>query len=109
MATGNTPFGSAAEGIMGATTKEARRRKIAEAIAFLKRFLGSGPQLAEVVLTAAAEVGIAEGTLYYAKRALQVTSRHQSYHGPWVWALPDAQLSRPETSQRRRQVVLLKA
>ena len=109
MATGNTPFVSEAEGTTGATTKEARRRKIAEAIAFLQRFLGGGPQLAEVVLKTAAEVGIAEGTLYYAKRALRVTSRHQSYHGPWVWALPDAQLSRPQTSQRRRHVILTKA
>ena len=109
MATGNTPFVSEAEGTTGATTKEARRRKIAEAIAFLQRMLENGPQLAEVVLKRAAAVGIAEGTLYYAKRALQVTSRHQSYHGPWVWALPDAQLSKPASSQRRRHVVLMKA
>ena len=109
MATGNTPFVSASEGIMGAATREARRRKIAEAIAFLQRFLGGGPQLAEVVLKAAAEVGITEGTLYYAKRTLGVTSRHQSYHGPWVWALPDEQLPKLAASLRRRNVVLTKA
>ena len=109
MAMGNTPFVSAAEGIIGATVKEERRRKIAEAIAFLQRLLEGGPQLAEVVLKAAAEVGIAEGTLYYAKRALRVTSRHQSYHGPWVWALPDAQLPKPVATLRRRNVVLMKA
>lgn len=63
MAMGNTPFVSAADGTMGATTHEVRRRKIAEATAFLQRFLNGGPQLAEVVLTAAAEMGIADGTL----------------------------------------------
>ena len=109
MATGNTPFVSAAEGRIGATTKEARRLKIAEAMAFLQRFLGGGPQLAEVALKAAAEAGIAEGTLYYAKRALRVTSRHQSYHGPWVWALPDEQPPKPVASQRRLNLILTKA
>lgn len=64
---------------------------------------------AEVVLKAAAEGGIAEGTLYCAKRALRVRSRHQSFYGPCVWALPDAQLPKPAASRRRHHTILTMA
>lgn len=72
---------------------EARRRKIAEAKAFIVQALAGGPQLASVLLRAAAERGIAEGTLYYAKGALRVQSRRHGYGGQWSWAL----LTSPKT------------
>jgi hypothetical protein len=71
--------------------------------------LADGPQLAEVILKASAAKGIAEGTLYYAKRALQAGSTHQSYHGPWVWALPEEYLPRSHSSMRRHNTILSKA
>ena len=60
--------------------------------AFLLHALGGGSQFALTLLATAANQGIAEGTLYYAKRALGVTSTRQSFHGPWVWALPEERL-----------------
>lgn len=107
MVTGNIPFARAAEGTTAASREE-RRRKIAEAKAFIQHILVDGPHLAEVILKAAADAGIAEGTLYYAKRALRVTSRHQSYHGPWVWALPEHHQQPPDSSMRRHNVLLTK-
>lgn len=110
MAMGNTPFVSAANVSSLAPSSEERRRKIAEAKAFIQRVLAGGPQLAEVVLKAAADGGIAEGTLYYAKRALRVTSTRQSYHGPWVWALPgDTHPHKPDRAGRRQRIILTKA
>lgn len=106
---GNTPFVNDAEDSMLAPTSEERRRKIAEAKAFIQRALAYGPQLAEVVLRAAAARDIAEGTLYYAKHVLRVTSSHQSYHGPWVWALPEGQLPVLNPSMRRHHMHLTKA
>ena len=46
------------------------------------------------LLETAAKRGIAEGTLYYAKRALGVTSMRQSFHGPRIWELPEERLSK---------------
>jgi hypothetical protein len=106
---GKPPFVSVAEGSKLAPMSEERRRKIAGAKAFIQHALANGPQLAEVVLNAAAARDIAEGTLYYAKRALGVTSTHQSYHGPWGWALPEEQLPVLNPSMRRHNMLLTKA
>ena len=87
---------------------EERRRKIAEAKAFIQHALAGGPQLAEVVLRAAAARDIAEGTLYYAKRALGVSSTRHGYQSPWMWKLPEERLGK-QSQGHHREVTVSKA
>ena len=82
-ATGNGPFDTASDRSLLSLTSSERRWKIAEAKAFIRHALTGGPQSASTLLEAAAERGIAEGTLYYAKRALGVQSRRHRYGGLW--------------------------
>lgn len=67
-----------------------RLRRLEEAKAFLRRSLNAGPQPAAAVVIAASAAGIAEGTLYHAKKALGVVSTHQGYGmgSQWIWADP---------------------
>ncbi len=88
MATGNAPFGAGAKA-PEQEREETRRRKIAEAKAFLERALAGGMRPASEVLHEATRAGIAERTLYHAKEALGVASTRQGYRGGhWVWTLP---------------------
>ena len=87
---GNGPFAPASDRAFLSLTSAERRRKIAEAKAFIRHDLADGPQYASTLLEAAAERGIAEGTLYYAKRALGVESRRHGYGGQWSWRLRTA-------------------
>jgi hypothetical protein len=111
MAMGNTPFVKPAEDLMLEGASEEQRHKIAEAKAFILKALAGGPQLASQVLQAAADCGIAEGTLYYAKRALGVSSTRQGYQSPWIWRLPGADLRKQFRPLQRhnREVVVPKA
>ena len=84
---GKGPFGTATERSFLSLTSADQRRKIAEAKAFIRHALAGGPQFASTLLQAAAEQGIAEGTLYYAKRALGVQSLRHGYGGQWSWRL----------------------
>lgn len=89
MATGNTPFVAPDKEPIASKAEAKRTRKIAEAKAFLQQRLADGPRPATEVLLAAAARGIAEGTLYTAKRRMRVQSRRQGYEGgQWVWVLP---------------------
>jgi hypothetical protein len=66
---------------------KARWRKIAQAIEFLQQALADGSRPASDILCEAAQVGIAERTLYHAKTELGVISRRQGYHGgQWIWS-----------------------
>jgi hypothetical protein len=105
---GNNPFVSVAEDILLEGESSERRRKIAEAKAFILQALAGGPQLARQVLQAATDYGIAEGTLYYAKRALGVSSTRRGYQSPWVWMLPEAGLRKqPHPLQRHKSKMLV--
>jgi uncharacterized protein (DUF1810 family) len=87
MATGNTPFARAAESLEADEAE--RRRKLAEAIAFLQHALIGGRRPAHAVLHEAAQAGIAERTLYHAKTVLGIESVRQGYaSGHWVWKAP---------------------
>lgn len=89
MAMGNSPFVPPGEEPTPADIAAEPTRKIADAKAFLVQALSEGPRPATEMLLAAAAAGIAEGTLYTAKRRLRVQSRRQGYDdGRWVWALP---------------------
>src|SRR5262249_52528847 len=106
-----TPFVNAAEDPSLEGPSEDQRRKIAEAKAFILKALAGGPRLASQILQAAADCGIAEGTLYYAKRALGVSSTRQGYQSPWVWRLPDADVRKPSSPLQRHngELVVSKA
>jgi hypothetical protein len=87
MATGNTPFARATERVE--VDEAERRRKLAEAIAFLQRALTGGRRPAHAVLREAAQAGIAERTLYHAKEVLGIESVRTGYTGGhWVWRAP---------------------
>ena len=87
-ALGNVPFVAGAKA-PERESLEVRRRKIAEAKAFLKCALAERVRPASEVLREAGRAGIAERTLYHAKAALGVASTRQGYYGGrWVWALP---------------------
>ena len=87
MAMGNVPFARAAE--LLEVDEAERRRKLAEAIAFLQHALVGGRRPAHAVLREAAQAGIAKRTLYHAKTALGIESSRQGYTGGhWVWKAP---------------------
>jgi hypothetical protein len=87
LATGNIPFPRATESFQ--VDEVERRRKLAEAIAFLQRALVGGRRPAHAVLHEAAQVGIAERTLYHAKEVLGIESVRTGYAGGhWVWKAP---------------------
>ena len=70
-----------------------RLRRLAEAKAFLRQYLATGPQPARTLLKAARAAGIATRTLHRAKDALGVRpERSGGYgaHGQWTWYPPEA-------------------
>ena len=84
---GNDPFAKAAENLE--VEEVERRRKQAEAIAFLQHALIGGRRPAHAILREAAHAGIAERTLYHAKEVLGIESVRQGYTGGhWVWKAP---------------------
>lgn len=86
---GSSPFVAPGEEAMQHDEAAERTRKIAQAKAFLQQQLADGPHPATEILLAAQTMGIAEGTLYTAKRRMRVQSRRQGYEdGHWLWALP---------------------
>lgn len=98
LAMGTIPFLAPDERPPAAEAPAARTHKIAHAKAFLVQVLSEGPRPATAMLLAAAAAGIAEGTLYTAKRRLRVESHRQGYEdGQWVWALP---IARTRADQR---------
>jgi hypothetical protein len=87
VATGNAPFARAAESLE--VDEAERKRKLAEAIAFLQHALVGGRRPAHAVLREAGQAGIAERTLYHAKEVLGIESAHTGYTGGhWVWKAP---------------------
>jgi hypothetical protein len=94
---GIAPFAGAAELAHSPLNAEERLRRLEEAKAFLRRALASGPQPASTLLDAAAAEGIAEGTLYHAKKALDVVSTHRGYGvgSQWMWAVSPAPVPLP--------------
>jgi hypothetical protein len=85
---GIAPFVGVAELAVSPLSAQERLRRLEEAKAFLRRALASGPQPASTLLSAAAAEGIAEGTLYHAKKAVGVISAHRGYGAgsQWMWA-----------------------
>jgi hypothetical protein len=63
-------------------------------MAFIQHRLAQGPRLAADLLGEAMHAGIAEGTLYYAKRHLGVRSRRHGYGGQGRSSFPGLQESR---------------
>jgi hypothetical protein len=96
---GNGPFSAASDFTFLSHTSAEQRQKIAEAKAFIRLTLAGGPQSASMLLRAAAERGIAEGTLYYAKRALGVQSRRHGYGGQWSWRLRASHLEQQQEEE----------
>src|SRR5215469_4262238 len=87
MAMGTAPFARAAN--LLEVDEAERRRKLAEAIAFLQLALVGGRRPAHAVLHEAAQAGIAERTLYHAKEVLGIESVRKGYTGGhWVWKAP---------------------
>jgi hypothetical protein len=94
---GKSPFVAPREEPVQTEAAAAHPRKIAQAKAFLQRLLADGPRPATEVLLAAAKAGIAEGTLYTAKRRLRVPSQRQGYEeGQWVWVPPTRRAPKPQ-------------
>jgi hypothetical protein len=60
----------------------------AKAEAFLKETLASGPQLAEIVFTKAAEAGIAYQTLQRMKKGIAISKKTNE---GWIWCLEDSE------------------
>lgn len=60
-----------------------------EAEAFLLNALADGPLSANEVKKLAREEGIAERTLFRAKKKAGIVAKQRGHHAGWVWALPD--------------------
>ena len=74
-----------------------RQSALAEAVDWLKSFLGSGPKLANEVHASATEAGIKRRTLERAKKELKINNGPDGFGGAWVWRLP-ASASDPQDS-----------
>ncbi len=84
--------GADADRLLGPGPSADERAEGQEAADFLLEILAVGRVKAEEVLKAARKAGIAERTLYRAKRQLGVKSTHDGppgIPGPWYWVLPE--------------------
>jgi hypothetical protein len=82
---GETPLG--ADQLLRPPVDDEERSAVDEAVEFLLDELGTHPVTAKSVLKDARDAGVAERTLYRAKRKLRVGSERES-DGSWTWVLP---------------------
>ena len=88
---GNPVGRDAAEALAHEAPEELRGRKEAEA--WLRELLADEPVEAAEIRRAARDNGIAEKTLYRAKKALGIEARKTGFAKGWIWILPDTKMA----------------